>query len=133
MRTYADLCHHCKEEEILFKALLDKPLNEEERKAIAELMSEHNYERHLTRELDGARQRYDRGDMTYAMREALQLLKRVADFHAPHIEKEEKHLFLSTGQYFTQEEHDAMLEKFAEHDRKLIHDKYQSIVKEIEG
>jgi hemerythrin-like domain-containing protein len=133
MRTYADKCHHGKEEDILFKALLEKPLNEDERRTIAELMSEHNYERHLTRELDGARQRYARGDLNYAMHEAVGLMKKLVEFHEPHIAKEEQHLFLSSGGYFTQEEHNAMLAKFEEHDRKLIHEKYQSIVKEIEG
>jgi hemerythrin-like domain-containing protein len=50
-----------------------------------------------------------------------------------HIEKEDKHFFIPCMIYFTQKEKDQMLEEGWEFDRKMIHEKYQNIVKELEG
>jgi len=40
-RIYADRCHHGKEEDILFRELVKKPLSTEERNVLAELVDEH--------------------------------------------------------------------------------------------
>lgn len=45
MRTYADICHHGKEEYILFKDLDMKPLSHELRKTMDELEQEHVFAR----------------------------------------------------------------------------------------
>lgn len=49
-----------------------------------------------------------------------------------HIEKEDKIFFPTSRNYFTEEEDQAMLARFWEFDRKMIHDKYKSVVEELE-
>ncbi len=41
IRTYADRCHHGKEEDILFRDLAPKPLSPEHKKVMNELVEEH--------------------------------------------------------------------------------------------
>ena len=45
MRTFSDICHHGKEERILFPALSAKPLASEIRKTMEELKEEHKFAR----------------------------------------------------------------------------------------
>jgi len=58
VRTYADQTHHGKEEEILFRELAKKNLNEQDRHVMRELMEEHAYGRSLVRDLVEAKERY---------------------------------------------------------------------------
>ena len=44
-KTYADRCHHGKEEDILFRELKNKPLSAEHRTIIDELIEEHAFAR----------------------------------------------------------------------------------------
>ena len=115
IRTYADKCHHGKEEDILFKALADKPLSAEHRKILNELIEEHKYGRKVTAELVAATE-------PAAMVKALRTL---AGFYPPHIEKEDKHFFIPVMAYFSKEEQDAMLATEYEFDRQLIHEIYK--------
>ncbi len=60
IRTYADRCHHGKEEDILFKALEGKPLAAEHRATLNELVEEHKMGRQKVRELREAVEAYRR-------------------------------------------------------------------------
>ena len=51
IRTYADRCHHGKEEDILFKDLHERPLSDPERQLMDELVEEHKLGRRLTQTL----------------------------------------------------------------------------------
>ena len=46
----------------------------------------------------------------------------------PQIEKEDKIFFPSARMYFSEQEDQAMLNEFWEFDRKMIHEKYISVV-----
>jgi hemerythrin-like domain-containing protein len=48
------------------------------------------------------------------------------------IEKEDKVFFPASRVYFSEEEDQAMLAEFWEFDRKMIHEKYQSVVETLE-
>jgi hemerythrin-like domain-containing protein len=54
------------------------------------------------------------------------------DFYPKHIEKEDKVFFPASRAYFSDEEDQAMLAEFLEFDRKMIHEKYQSVVETLE-
>lgn len=130
-RTYADRCHHGKEEDILFKELAEKRLSEDDKKTMNELVEEHNYARKTVGMLKDAKTRFVQGDRN-ALMDVEALLKELAKFYPKHIEKEDKHFFYPCMKYFAKPELDAMLQSFWEFDRNMIHEKYEKIVADKE-
>jgi hemerythrin-like domain-containing protein len=131
IRVYADQTHHGKEEDILFRELKNKPLSDEDQRIMKELIEEHMFGRKTTNALVLANIRYRNGDKT-ALTDIVDNLKTLIDFYPKHIEKEDKKFFPSSRAYFTDEEDQAILTEFWEFDRKMIHEKYKSIVDGIE-
>lgn len=130
IRTYADRTHHGKEEEILFEAMKEKPLSEEDRRFMNELIEEHVFGRRTTKALVDANTRYRNGDEA-ALSEIVEKLQTLIEFYPTHIEKEDKVFFPASRGYFTEEEDQAMLARFREFDGKMIHEKYENVVKEL--
>ena len=130
IRTYADRLHHGKEEDILFRELNKKLLNEIDRKIMKELIDEHVFGRQTTKALVEANTRYRNGDDT-ALAEIADKLQTLTEFYPKHIEKEDKVFFPASRAYFTDEEDQAILSEFSEFDRKMIHEKYRSVVDEL--
>ena len=131
IRMYADRTHHGKEEDILFKELNNKQLSAEDRRVMNELIEEHAFGRQTTKALVAANSRYRNGDGT-ALADIVDKLKTLIDFYLKHIEKEDKTFFPASRAYFTEQEDQAMLADFYEFDRKMIHEKYESVVEELE-
>jgi len=131
IRTYADRCHHGKEEDILFKQLTEKQLSPEHLSIMEELVKEHAHARTLTNALAEANERYVDGEER-AMFEIKIKLEELIAFYPPHIEKEDKHFFLPCMKYFSDDEKRDMLEQFIEADRKIIHETYDKLVKKLE-
>ena len=131
IRTYADRCHHGKEEDILFAALAEKDLSPEHKKIMDELVAEHRWARETTAKLVKAKEGLllDRKD---ALSDLLKHLKDLVDFYPRHIEKEDKHFFFPCLEYFTPGEKAGLLEKMYEFDRLMIHEKYRQVVEQIE-
>jgi len=96
-----------------------------------ELIDEHMFGRQTTKALVEANTRYRNGD-DKALSEIAAKLKALIEFYPKHIEKEDKVFFPSSRNYFTDEEDQAMLAKFWEFDRKMIHEKYKSVVEGLE-
>ena len=126
VRTYADRCHHGKEEDILFRDLAARELPPELRTIMDELVAEHQRGRALVARLVAAAQRGE----ALAVAE---LLAELADFYPRHIAKEDKRFFFPCMDLFTGAEKDAMLAEFDEFDRRLIHEKYAALVQEREA
>lgn len=131
IRTYADQTHHGKEEDILFRDLDKKDLSDKDRRIMNELIEEHVFGRKTVKELVEANTRYRGGDTSAADAVAAGL-RTLADFYPRHIEKEDKVFFPSSRDYFSDQEDKAMLAEFWEFDRKMIHEKYQSLVESLE-
>lgn len=131
IRIYADRTHHGKEEDILFRELDKKPLNGKDRKIMNELVEEHVFGRQTTKALVEANTRYRNGDET-ALPEIAAQLKILTEFYPRHIEKEDSVFFPAARTYFTDKEDQAMLAEFWEFDRKMIHEKYKSVVEGLE-
>jgi hemerythrin-like domain-containing protein len=127
IRTYADRCHHGKEEDILFRRLADKPLDGELADAMAGLVADHARGRSMTRSLVEANARYRAGDMT-ALSDIESCVRELVEFYPVHIAKEDRHFFKPSLEYFTDTEKEKMLADFDEFDRALIHEKYRGIV-----
>ncbi len=124
-RTYADMCHHGKEEDILFKDLKKKTISAEHKKILDELLEEHACARKLVGRLSSE---------TDASREdTVRCIKEMDDLYTCHIEKEDKRFFLPVMVYFSKEEQEKMLEEFLDFDRTVIHKKYSGIVENLES
>jgi len=132
IRTYADRTHHGKEEDLFFRDLGKKGLSPEDRRVADELIAEHVFGRKTTKELVEANNRYRHGDLA-ALKIIQAKLRVLADFYPRHIEKEDRRFFPACRTYFSEAEEQAMLREFWEFDRKMIHEKYGKLVKELEA
>jgi hemerythrin-like domain-containing protein len=129
-RTYADRTHHGKEEDILFRELVKKPLSPEHKTTMDELIQEHIYARKTVSALVAAKDAYRKGDKR-AVRDIVKRVTELVNFYPAHIEKEDQHFFYPVLDYFSKQEQDDMLQEFWEFDRKMIHEKYQKVVEEL--
>ncbi len=131
IRTYADRCHHGKEEDILFRDLAAKLLSAEHKKVMNELVEEHISARKIVSRLADAKERYARTQKD-GFQEIITCLTELVEFYPAHIEKEDKRFFLPVMNYFTREEKDEMLQEFWVFDKNLIHEKYKKMVEGYE-
>ncbi|MBN1353166.1 MAG: hemerythrin domain-containing protein [Candidatus Omnitrophica bacterium] len=131
IRTYADRCHHGKEEDILFRDLAKKKISGEHQRIMQELIEEHKMGRNNVKKVVEAKQQCVNGN-----KESLQVIvsniEKLVKFYPKHIEKEDKRFFLPCMSYFTDAEKDTMLNEMREFDRNMIHEKYGKIVETYE-
>lgn len=131
IRIYADRTHHGKEEDILFRELSKRSVSAEDKNVMEELIEEHIFGRQTTKALVEANTRYRNGDES-ALADISSKLQTLVEFYPKHIEKEDKIFFPASRVYFTDQEDQAMLAEFWEFDRKMIHEKYKSVVEGLE-
>ncbi len=126
VRIYADRTHHGKEEDILFRKLEYKKLNDKDKKMMQDLVNEHINARRVVGELVEANQKYAGGE-SMAVVTIIEKLLFLITFYPEHIKKEDKEFFPNTERYFSNKELDEMLDEFWEFDRKMIHEKYEKL------
>jgi hemerythrin-like domain-containing protein len=131
IRTYADHCHHGKEEEILFRDLARKPLSPDLAALMDELVADHAVAREITGRLAEANARYAQGD-AQARTQVVAALRELTVLYPLHIEKEDKRFFKPSMTYFSPVELEDMLRQFQDFDRRLIHDKYRQTIQDLE-
>jgi hemerythrin-like domain-containing protein len=131
IRTYADRCHHGKEEDILFKTLAAKDLSSEHRRTMDELIQEHAWARETTASLVKAKEGYLL-ETPGALDDLMEHLERLVDFYPRHIDKEDRHFFIPCMAYFSEAEQAELLARMHEFDRLLIHEKYRGLVESME-
>ena len=131
LKTYADRCHHGKEEDILFRELKNKQLAPEHKTVLEELLHEHVVARAITRSLAEANARLSRGERG-VVPEMVTFMEQLSAHYLKHIEKEDKHFFLPSMNYLSADEQAAAMKRFDEFDKKLIHERYKLIVSEAE-
>ncbi len=131
IRTYADRCHHGKEEDILFRDLARKKLSDEHRRIMQELIEEHKMGRNNVKKLIEAKEKYVQGDES-ALKDIALNMEILVKFYPEHIEKEDKHFFIPCMDYFTPDERSKMLDEMWEFDRNMIHERYTKVVKGYE-
>jgi hemerythrin-like domain-containing protein len=132
IRTYADRCHHGKEEDILFEDLADRPLSAEEKALMDELVEEHKLGRRLTKELVEAKDAVVAGD-TGRLSDVISTMGALIGFYPQHIEKEDKRFFPDTERHYSPEELEAMIQSFYTFDMRMIHEKYGDVVGSLEN
>ena len=131
IRTYADRCHHGKEEDILFRDLGKRSISAEHKRIMDELIKEHAMGRNNVKKLFDAKEKYVQGDKKI-LNDIISNMEILVKFYPKHIEKEDKHFFIPCMDYFTEQERDAMLNEMWEFDRNMIHEKYTKVVKGYE-
>lgn len=131
IRSYADRCHHGKEEAILFRELAGRNLSAEDASAMQRLIEDHVWARSRTRELVEASDAYFGGDGD-ALVHVIATLRRLAEFYPAHIAREDKEFFRHAMTYFDAHEREAMDIESREFDRMLIHERYRQVVEALE-
>ncbi|MEN6301320.1 MAG: hemerythrin domain-containing protein [Armatimonadia bacterium] len=126
-RSYADRCHHGKEEDLLFRDLESKPLEAPLKGILHELIQEHVLGRQMVGKLAEAGERYHEGDPE-VLGVIEQQIAALIDFYPRHIEKEDRHFFVPVMDCFTKKELANLLDRFHEFDRQLIHERYRQVV-----
>jgi hemerythrin-like domain-containing protein len=110
LRTFADRCHHGKEEAWFFPALVRRGVPSHGC-AIGGLTMEHQKGRQMVNEFDGAIQSWQRQEA--ASRENLvKTLRALATFYPSHIWKEDYLLFPLAVKFLTPEDQSELAEKF---------------------
>ena len=132
IRTYADRCHHGKEEDILFRELARKKMPAEYERIMGELIEEHKLGRETTRKLVEGNAAYNAGRKAEGHRAVTESMQLLVDFYPKHIAKEDRNFFLPVMRLFTPEEREALLQEGYEFDRELIHERYRRVVEEYE-
>jgi hemerythrin-like domain-containing protein len=132
IRIYADRTHHGKEEDIMFSELRKKQLSSKDQLLMDELIEDHIFSRNTTKALVEANMLYRRGNEA-AFGDVTSCLKTLVEFYPKHIKKEDDVFFPASWTYFSDMEDQTMLKEFWEFDRKMIHEKYKSVVTEFEA
>jgi hemerythrin-like domain-containing protein len=132
IRTYADRCHHGKEEDILFRDLATKELSAEDAEAMRVLIEDHVWARGQVRELVEATEHAVAGDAS-ASAVVRDRLRALAEFYPDHIEREDHGFFRAVPGYFTRDELDAMAAECADFERSLIHERYLRVAEALEA
>jgi len=130
--SYADRCHHGKEEGILFAALARKHLSDIHRDMMQNLIADHIYSRKTLNNLASSKKSYV-NEETHALIGVIKFSEELVSFYPKHIEKEDKHFFIPVMEYFTEEEQNKMIEDFFKFDQGLIHEKYKDIIEDWES
>jgi len=130
-RTYADRYHHGKEEGILFNALSRRKLSEADANMMRELILEHAYARKTVFNLEKLKESYIAGQ-SGALSGIVESLNALIELYPKHIEKEDKHFFYPSMQYFTEREQEQMLQKFHEYNRTFTDNRYRQTIETLE-
>ena len=131
LKTYVDRFHHGKEEDILFRELAEKRLSPEDLKMLNELIEEHGRTRKAVERLESARRQ--QSDKEISIMEITKLLETLINWYHRHIEKEDKHFFMSSMNYLNEQEQAEMLEKSREFDRNFTQEQFEGIINELEA
>lgn len=131
MRTYADRCHHGKEEDLLFTKLRTKEMSPDMVQAMDRLIADHARSRALVGRMQEANDRSRRGDAS-AFQELQGILGELVTLYPDHISREDKQFFPQAMRYLDKKESDDLLLQFKEFDRKLIHERYLAMVEGAE-
>ncbi|MGE5623751.1 MAG: hemerythrin domain-containing protein [Methanocella sp.] len=133
-RSFADRCHHGKEERHLFTKLVEKGLPRESG-PIAVMLAEHDQGRAHVRTLAEAAARLEAGDQTATaglLRHALAYVELLR----AHIQKEDRILFPLADRVLSEAEQEALAETFdrveAEEMGEGVHERYHHLVHELE-
>ena len=134
IKNYADGCHHNKEEDVLFVALVENGMSREQG-PVAVMLAEHVEGRRLTGAMREAAEQMQAGDQSATERVLENALGYVKLLHQ-HIQKEEQILFPMSDRTIPVEQHQAVnmdFDRIVEKDEQDgLREKYLSLVSDLE-
>jgi len=135
IRSFADRCHHLKEEKVFFPALEEKGIPREGG-PIGMMLMEHEEGRSYVKAMAGALDGWEKGlelSQSVVIENARAYLRLLRE----HIQKEDEILFEMADNVLSAEEQKQLLRLFEEHEREEIgpgvHEKYLKIAQELES
>ena len=135
VRTFADRCHHAKEEDLLFARMTDRGFPRDVG-PVAMMMHEHELGRAYIRAVDGALEAAGRGDAA-AARTVGENLSSYARLLRAHINKEDTILYPMADEMLTDEDQAELEAAFARVEREAIgegvHETYHRLAHELAG
>lgn len=124
LKIFAEKCHHEKEENYLFRELVNKGISSESG-PIRVMLDEHNQSREYITLMNKSLESKDLAEFNIVAQKYFNLLKE-------HIEKENNVLFVMVDQLLDKSEQDALYEKFKKHEESVIgygvHEKFQFMI-----
>ena len=134
IRTFADRCHHGKEEDLLFPLMEERGLPKESGPT-AVMRTEHEDGRRFVRVMAGAIDRY-RGGERGAVGELISNARGYINLLSQHIPKEDNILYPMARQFITPTDERELLEKFEKVEKERIgegkHEEYACLVEVLE-
>ena len=133
LRTFADQCHHMKEQDILFKEM-EKVGIPVEGGPLGVMLQEHDLGRALVRGIAEAIPAYARGD-TRAASAIADHARGFANLLNGHIDKEDNILYPMAEMHLDEKEMADILARFLAREREIgdgVHQRYHHVVAELE-
>jgi len=131
MRTFADRCHHGKEEGVFFRRVLQNGVDADLGAALNELVAEHAIVRDLTNQLAEANERYRDGDDT-TITIIEQSVEGLVNLYPAHIAHEEDGLFDRALSHLSDEERSDAVLAFDIIERGIRRGTYEDLVESLE-
>jgi hemerythrin-like domain-containing protein len=132
LSSYFDLCHHGKEEKILFAECGSKHLPTELKNLMHELIQEHITFRKMREKMTIFNQEINSAKLVKADK-LNELIEVFCSTLKKHIEKEDNLFFPQSMKYFNGQEQKEMLDKFRDFDQGVMHEKYKHMISELES
>ncbi len=134
IRTFADKCHHGKEEDLLFVSM-EKAGIPKEGGPIGVMLEEHEIGRGYVRSIAEAISKYKSGNK----KSSSEIIKNAQDYIqllTQHIDKEDNILYMMADMHLSDDEQKRLIKEFEKVEQKKIgkgvHEKYHHLVKELE-
>lgn len=128
--TYADRTHHGKEEDILFRDFKKKNIPSPLVSMVERLIDDHRHVRVILADLSNQINKYLAGE-TQLLIKINNSFEKLITLYPKHIETEDKEFFYPSKDYFSEEEQQHMLQEFYDFDKKMIHEKYLTLLENV--
>lgn len=133
IQVFADQCHHGKEEQYLFSAMVDAGVPKEGG-PIGVMLTEHDMGRDYVKNMNDALERYKNGDEE-AAKDISENAKKYIDLLTPHIQKEDNILYAIADAHLSGAKQEELLQRFDEVEKNVIgegtHEKYKEMLERI--
>lgn len=133
IKTFADKCHHAKEEDLLFPAMEEAGIPREEG-PIAVMLMEHDQGRSYVKGLGEAAAKYKDGDQKAAGK-IIENARNYINLLTQHIDKEENILYNIADMHISEKEQKELLKKFDKIEIERIgkgkHEKFHKLLQSL--
>jgi hemerythrin-like domain-containing protein len=118
IKTFADKCHHGKEEDLLFVAMENVGIPRD-RGPIGVMLREHEMGRSYVKNMSESVEKYKAGELSYSS-QFVENAKKYVDLLTQHIDKENNILYPMADMQLSEEKQRELIEKFEELEQERI-------------